>query len=96
MATPRGESFGASLVEALALERPVVASNLEGIPEIVKQNETGLLVQPGNSEELAQALIYLYQHPETAQSLAQRGRQYVEGQFTIERMISAFFRLFSE
>ncbi len=90
------ESFGASLVEALALERPVVASNLEGIPEIVKQNETGLLVQPGNSEELAQALIYLYQHPETAQSLAQRGRQYVEGQFTIERMISAFFRLFSE
>lgn len=88
------ESFGIVLVEALALGRPVVASEIEGTPEIVKQMETGLLVQPGNAEELAQALIYYSQNPQAAKRLANQGRAFVTSTFTRQRMIQSFFDLF--
>jgi len=88
------ESFGRTLVEALALDRPVVASEIEGTSEIVKQMETGLLVQPGDSEELAQAILYYYQHPEAARQLAENGREYVAQRFSMEQMLNHFYQLF--
>ena len=90
------ESFGRTLVEALALDRPVVASEIEGTSEIVKQMETGLLVKPGDSEELAQAILYYYQHPEAAGRLAMSGREYVTQQFSLEQMLGNFYQLFEK
>ena len=87
------ESFGTVLVDALALERPVVSSSIEGTPEIIVNEQTGLLVQPGNSGDLAQAIIALYQKPEQARQLAINGRHYVEQRFTLERMVTDFYQL---
>ncbi|MBU0707985.1 glycosyltransferase family 4 protein [Patescibacteria group bacterium] len=88
------ESFGNVLVEALALERPAIASRIEGTPEIIKTDQTGILVQPGNSDELAQAIIYLYQNPDTAKQLGLNGRAFVEQNFPKERMVASYFQLF--
>ncbi|MDD5341854.1 MAG: glycosyltransferase family 4 protein [Patescibacteria group bacterium] len=89
------ESFGNVLVEALALERPIITSALEGTPEIVQSMQTGILVEPGKSEELAQAIIYLAQNPALARQLAENGRVFVEKNFPKEKMIHDFFQLFA-
>ncbi|MDP3964340.1 MAG: glycosyltransferase family 4 protein [bacterium] len=86
----RRESFGAVLIEALAIERPVIASRLEGIPEIVHDGQTGLLTTPGRSDEIAQALITLYQDPQLARQLARNGRLFAEESFPVEKMIDQF------
>lgn len=58
------EAFGRVVVEALATSRPVVASNIGGIPEILKDSVTGYLIPPKSPNDLAQAILQLSQNPE--------------------------------
>ena len=53
----RPEPFGNAVIEGMAEARPIVGSNLGGIPEIMVEGETGLLVRPGAADELADALV---------------------------------------
>jgi len=69
------------LLEALALERPVVASRIGGIPEVIEHGRSGLLVTPGAIKELAQTLISLLGDKHLAESLGKAGRKRVEGYF---------------
>jgi glycosyltransferase involved in cell wall biosynthesis len=69
------------LLEALAFERPVVASRVGGIPEVVSHNASGMLVNPGNDAELAVALQELIQDRQMAVSLGVAGRNRVEQEF---------------
>ena len=69
------------LLEALALERPVVASRIGGIPEVVTDGVTGLLVTPGDFHELAQGLNKLLTDLEKARRLGIAGRNQVEKEF---------------
>lgn len=80
------ESFGIVLLEALAAQCPVVASNLGGIPEIIQHNVNGLLVPPADTEALFQALLAVYQHPDGAQERAENGRRTVEERFSLSMM----------
>jgi len=79
---------GLSLValEAMALARPVVASAVGGLPEVVEEGRTGLLVAPGQVMPLARALAKLAGDPETARAMGQAGRARVRRLFTVERM----------
>jgi glycosyltransferase involved in cell wall biosynthesis len=69
------EGFGLAAVEAMALERPVVASNVGGLPEIVVPDQTGFLFSSGDPAALAQALSELAGNPPLAQSLGKQGRE---------------------
>lgn len=89
----RRESFGIVLLEAMAATCPVIASNLGGIPEIVANNRTGILVEPGDAELLMQAMLFIYRHPDIALRLGLAGRARVEEHFTRDRMLAAFLRL---
>lgn len=88
------EALGITLLEALAYQKPVIASNLGGIPEIIEDQKTGLLVEPGNPQTLAEIIIKLYKNPPLAQNLAQAGYQKVKTQFSQEKMIEKFYNLF--
>lgn len=88
------ESFGIVLIEAMANLRPVIASRIGGITEIVEHKKTGLLVEPRDSESLAQAIIYLYNHPQEVIEMVKNARAKVESDFTKEQMAVAFERLF--
>ncbi|PIS42140.1 MAG: hypothetical protein COT24_04970 [Candidatus Kerfeldbacteria bacterium CG08_land_8_20_14_0_20_40_16] len=88
------ESFGIVLIETMANLRPVIASRIGGITEIIEDKKTGLLVEPANSEELAQAIIYLYNHPQEVLQIIKQARVKVESSFTKEQMINAFEKLF--
>jgi glycosyltransferase involved in cell wall biosynthesis len=67
-----------SLIEALALGLPVVSTNVGGIPYLVKDRETALLVNDSDSKAMANAIIELIKNPELAQKIAANGRKLAE------------------
>jgi glycosyltransferase involved in cell wall biosynthesis len=79
------EGIPMALLEALALQRPVVASAVGGVPEVVTHEATGLLVEPKNERALADACLDLVGDRGRARGLALRGRRRVEREFSHER-----------
>jgi L-malate glycosyltransferase len=79
------EGIPMAVLEAMALGRPVVATAVGGVPEVVQHGTTGLLVEPGNPLALAQACLELAGDPKLAAALGNRARQTVEARFTSER-----------
>lgn len=76
------EGLGVVLVEALSYGKPVVASAVGGITDVVRDGETGLLVPPGDAEALARAITTYIEEPERARSLAHAGRAHVKANFS--------------
>ncbi len=81
------EGLGTSILEALACEKPVIATEAGGVSEMVIDHNTGLLVPNQNPEELAKAINYMLSNPEEAKKMAKRGRAHIEKHFTVERMV---------
>lgn len=89
------EGLGVVLLEALTYARPVVASDVGGIPDIVRPGETGLLCPQKDPAALARALLDLLQNPERAERLGRQGREMVQREYSWEHVIAewdAFYR----
>ena len=80
--TTMGEAFGLVLVESMACGTPVIASRLPGVREVVRDNETGRLVKPGEIDELRTALQHMIDNKTYREQLGAAGRSYVERQFS--------------
>lgn len=95
-----GLGLTGSLREALAVETPVIGTSLEGIPELITDGETGLLVPPRNPDALAQAILRMIENPTRAKAMARAGRKRVEAQFSmaikVERTEALYRRLLHE
>lgn len=78
------EPSGMVILEALACERPVVASNVGGIPEIILHGINGILVSPSKSKEIAEAVGYLLENPDFAKKLGKNGRRMVVEKYSFE------------
>lgn len=85
------ESFGITLLEAMASGIPVIASRIGGTPEIIDDKINGLLTKPGSSEDLADKIIYLYNNRAQAKEMVKKGREKVEKLFSLERMVRDFY-----
>jgi len=90
------EALGLAVLEAMALGRPVVATNVGGIPEMVEHERTGLLVAPHDVAGLADAIARMLTDHPLADTLARAGRDLVHDRFCIERMIQATQTLYDE
>ncbi|MEI8138432.1 MAG: glycosyltransferase family 4 protein [bacterium] len=90
------EAFGLTLLEAMSREKPVLASRMGGIPEIVVHEETGLLVSPNDYEKVADGVCYLTSSVVERQRLGKNGRQRWEDCFTVERMIRRYESYFMD
>jgi glycosyltransferase involved in cell wall biosynthesis len=91
-----GEGFGLVLLEAMAVSKPVVASNVMAIPEIVIDGQTGLLVPPDNADALAQGLLKLIENPSLCQQFGSAGRQRLEQEFTVDIMVQKTIAVYDE
>jgi glycosyltransferase involved in cell wall biosynthesis len=67
-----------TLMEAMAMQLPVISTNVSGIPELVQHEQTGLLVPPANPEALAHAICRLLVDEKLRQELASEGRRHIE------------------
>ncbi|MEY9964981.1 glycosyltransferase involved in cell wall biosynthesis [Streptacidiphilus sp. MAP12-16] len=83
------EGLGRALTEALAAARPVVATCVNGIPDLVEPGATGLLVEPADPAALARAVGWLLDHPAEAAAMGRQGRTRVRTTFTPEVMCAA-------
>ncbi len=89
------EPFGRVLIEAMALGKPIVASNTGAAPEIVLNGQTGVLVSPGDSHALAEAVEHLLKNPEAAEEMGARGRHRAERLFSTHRLIQDLRTIFA-
>ena len=90
------EALGTSVLDAMALRKPVVATRAGGIPESVQDGTTGLLVTPGDACALAEALRTMLQQPERGRAFGEAGRRRVEQFFTVERMGAATLKVYHD
>ena len=89
-----GAGITGSIREALACERPVVATALEGMPELVRDGETGRLVPPRNPPALTDAILATLADPTSAQAMARAGRKRVEAHFSLRAKVDALEALY--
>ncbi|MHB8482302.1 MAG: glycosyltransferase [Nitrospiria bacterium] len=90
------EGFPNVLLEAMAVSKPVVATRIGGIPEVVVEGETGLLVPPRDPKALAEAIYYMKTHPMEAQEMGRKGRKRVEEFFSIDKTVAEYERFYDE
>ena len=90
------EGLPLALVEAAAAGKPIVATDIDGVREVVRNGETGLLVPPRDSAALAAAVLRLLDDPDLAGRLAGRARAEVPPLYTVERMVSETASLYLE
>jgi len=84
------ETFSQAMVEALALARPLIMTDVSGARDIIDDGETGLIVPPQDSVALTQSLRTLLDAPQFGRRLAEAGREYVRQQLDIRRIVRRY------
>jgi glycosyltransferase involved in cell wall biosynthesis len=90
------EGFPNVILEAMALGKPILATRIGAIPEMLGENTDepcGLLVSPQSINELRDAILYLFKHPEIARTYGDRARKKVMGVYSMERVIEQYVSL---
>jgi len=88
------EGLGTSLLDAMACGKPIVATTAGGIPEVVADGETGILVPPRNDEALAAAIVRLLRDEHLRRSMGDAGERRVRERFSSERMVQDTLELY--
>lgn len=90
------EGLPLTILEAMAAEKPVIASNISGIDEIITDDETGFLVPTKDPEALSSAIKICISNPDKAQKVAQAGNIRVKKEFSDKKMLKAISTLYEE
>ena len=90
------EGHPLSVVEAMAAGKPVVATSVGGLPEIVNQDDTGYLVEPGDSSALAEKLCLLLKDGDLRERMGQEGRELARRRFSLATMMTSYEELYLE
>jgi glycogen(starch) synthase len=83
-------------LEAALMARPVVATRVGGLPEVVVHGQTGLLIEKEDSDGLAKAIAFLLEHPETATQMGQAAQQRAQEVFNSEQCVNAYDALYQK
>jgi glycosyltransferase involved in cell wall biosynthesis len=92
----RNEGTPVSIIEALATGKPVVATRVGGVPDLVEHGSDGLLVPPADPQALADAIIYFLENPEAARAAALHGRERVRERYSKARLLADLQTLYLE
>ena len=90
------EALGTAILEAMAMRKPVVASQVGGIPEIVEEGRTGYLLNPEDSGAIAERVIRLLQNPELRRRMGREGRTFVETYYDNRLMLQRLEKFYRE
>jgi glycosyltransferase involved in cell wall biosynthesis len=90
------EGFGIAVVEAMAMGKAVVATTTGGLPEVVAQGETGLLVPPGDVESLAATVVSLLEDRVRREQMGRCGRARAQERFSLDASVMHMEQLYGE
>ncbi len=90
------EGFGLVALEAMNAQKPIIASRVSALPEIIQHQETGLLVAPGDVDSIANAMKRLMTTPDLQHTYGQAGFARLQTQFSVEKMATAHANLYRE
>lgn len=90
------ESFSLVVGEAMAMGKPLVYTNVGGVPELVGTSSGGIAVSPGSCEQLVAAIQTLIQDPEHAREMGRAGRRHVEQNFSLEKHVTMMEALYEQ
>lgn len=90
------EGLPYALMEAGFAGLPVIATTVGGIPEIVDDMKSGILIQPKKSDEIAHAIEFLLEHKSTQKEYGEALREKVSRKFSLEKMLESIFKLYKE
>ncbi|MFC1806933.1 glycosyltransferase [Candidatus Omnitrophota bacterium] len=92
--TSRSESLPNAVMEAMAVAKPVIATKVGGVPELVVDGETGLLVESGDTENLVKSTMKLLKNEDLRRDMGKKGRGRIKNMFSLDRMIDDLHRLY--
>ncbi|MEM2741859.1 MAG: glycosyltransferase family 4 protein, partial [Nitrososphaeria archaeon] len=90
------EALPMSILESLACGTPVVATTVGGIPEIIRNNENGILVPQNDEKKLAEAIDYLLQNKDVRVRLGQNGRKNIVERFSYRSSIKKLLKIYQK
>lgn len=90
------EGLGTSMVEAMACAKPVIGTNIDGIPEVIGDNEGGLLLNPRTPEELAKDIIFFIENRQEAEKIGMNGRKRALKLFNAKENIQRIQKIYDE
>lgn len=96
VAPSRYESFGLIYLEAFAYGKPVIGTKVGGIPEIVKHNKTGLLVEVNSSKEIAKAVLKVFSNNDLRKKLGENAFEDIRENLTLEKMVDKTLGIYNE
>ncbi|MBI3755207.1 MAG: glycosyltransferase family 4 protein [Deltaproteobacteria bacterium] len=85
------EALGTSFLEAMAMSKPVVGTRVGGVPEVVNEGVSGMLVEPENSAALADAIINLLKNRDKMKKMGDEGRRIVETKYSVDVMVKNLY-----
>jgi len=87
------EGIPVAVMEAMAMELPVIATNITGLPEIIDDRKSGFLVPPGDSNRIAEKINFFGNHPEMIMEMGKHGRKIVQQKFNLKKNVTKFEKL---
>jgi glycosyltransferase involved in cell wall biosynthesis len=90
------EGLGLALIEAMAAAKPVVGADVGGIPEVIRDHENGLLVEPADASALSAALLSLLRDPDKARRMGSRGQEIAREKFSASLMVKKIEELYAD
>lgn len=88
------EGFGLSVIESYLCGKPVIATSVGGLPEVVEDGRTGRLIPPRDPEALARILEEWIEHPERVKAYGEAAREYARTRFSKEKMVAAYAQFY--
>jgi len=90
------EGLPLSLLEAMASSLPTIVTQIGGMPEVVREGETGVVVPPGDCEALTKSILFFHDNPNIAKQYGRAGRIVVFEDFSVDRMVHQYRSLYRE
>jgi glycosyltransferase involved in cell wall biosynthesis len=90
------EGLGQTIIEALLMEKPVIATNIGGIPELIEDGNTGFLVETGDYEDLIKKINQIVAEPVTANNMGSKGKKIMQKNFNWDNIAKKFVMILNQ
>ena len=90
------EGLGQTIIEALLMEKPVIATNIGGIPELIEDGKTGFLIETGNHEDLIKKINHVFDQPVIANNMGSKGKKIIKENFNWDKIAKKFVLILNQ